>query len=168
MMKRPQNSDSRWTTAQRESTNFGGTHGYIPTEHQKPFSAKPDVYELPLMHHHPGCNISKNSADRDYAPRRSSELFDQSLMTPEAHKCAEAIEYIADHLRGEDEFMKGMENCELDHIFSFPKTLNLHEIVLNITFKELINRGYLVSNGHEFYILFIAQPTDSFENELIN
>lgn len=105
MMKRPQNSDSRWTTGKRDNANFGATHGYVP-EHQKHFNAKPDVYELPLMQHHPACNISKNSAERDFAPRRSSELIDQSLMTPEAHKCAEAIEYIADHLRGEDEFMK--------------------------------------------------------------
>jgi hypothetical protein len=38
--------------------------------------------------------------------RRDSDSTDSALMTPEAHKATEAVEFIAEHLRNEDEYIQ--------------------------------------------------------------
>ena len=38
--------------------------------------------------------------------RRESEGSDSLFMTPEAYKATEAVEFIAEHLRNEDEYIQ--------------------------------------------------------------
>lgn len=107
-MKRPKKSRLRWmmdNQADNISMPPPSSHGYTLSQPLKPYpSPNIDVMELPVRHH-PRCDIAKNSAEREYQ-RRDSDIVDASPMTPEAHKAAEAIEFIADHLRGEDDFMQ--------------------------------------------------------------
>lgn len=39
-------------------------------------------------------------------PRRESESSDSFFITPEAYKATEAVEFIAEHLRNEDEYIQ--------------------------------------------------------------
>ncbi|CAM1330537.1 nAChRb1 (predicted) [Pycnogonum litorale] len=115
-MKRPKKSRLRWMM-DNQAGNISmppPTHGYSTSDSMKGYPSpnsrnKFDVMELPVMHH-PGCNIAKKSAGNREYDRRDSEINDVTYMTPEAHKAAEAIEFIADHLRGEDDFMQIRED----------------------------------------------------------
>jgi len=68
-------------------------------------------HNLPLGHH-PNCTKatqppqSKASLDRDRDALRDNESIDMLYLTPEAYRAAEAIEFIAEHLRSEDEYIQ--------------------------------------------------------------
>lgn len=70
------------------------------------------LYDLgetpPTVHHHPNCSISierNASLDRDLAPRDNDSL-DLYFMSPDAYRAAEAIEFITEHLRNEDQYIQ--------------------------------------------------------------
>lgn len=44
-------------------------------------------------------------------PRRESESSDSLFITPEAYKATEAVEFIAEHLRNEDEYIQVSDAC---------------------------------------------------------
>ena len=50
--------------------------------------------------------------------RRESEGSDSIFMTPEAYKATEAVEFIAEHLRNEDEYIQVRENNLLTTIIT--------------------------------------------------
>ena len=64
-------------------------------------------------------------------PRRESDTSDSLFMTPEAYKATEAVEFIAEHLRNEDEYIQVSESLRVIESRYFiqanPKRLsNLH------------------------------------------
>lgn len=61
--------------------------------------------------HHPNCKINRkvnSGADLGIGDqcRRESESSDSILLSPEASKATEAVEFIAEHLRNEDLYIQ--------------------------------------------------------------
>jgi len=56
--------------------------------------------------HHPNCKINRKSSAEIGAARRESESSDSLLLSPEASKATEAVEFIAEHLRNEDQYIQ--------------------------------------------------------------
>lgn len=63
--------------------------------------SKMEVMELSDLHH-PNCKINRKAS----AERRESESSDSLLLSPEASKATEAVEFIAEHLRNEDQYIQ--------------------------------------------------------------
>lgn len=58
--------------------------------------------------------LCKQSSPIFQMPRRESENSDSLFITPEAYKATEAVEFIAEHLRNEDQYIQvrwGEEGC---------------------------------------------------------
>lgn len=74
--------------------------------------SKVEVMELSDLHHHPNCKINrKPNSDLGVGVggdscRRESESSDSILLSPEASKATEAVEFIAEHLRNEDLYIQ--------------------------------------------------------------
>lgn len=62
--------------------------------------------------HHPNCKINRkmnSGVDLGGVPdpcRRESESSDSILLSPEASKATEAVEFIAEHLKNEDSYIQ--------------------------------------------------------------
>lgn len=88
--------------------------------------SKMEVMELSDLHH-PNCKINrKMNCGGDLggvtdACRRESESSDSILLSPEASKATEAVEFIAEHLRNEDLYIQVS-------VFGVWKQLSLVEI----------------------------------------
>lgn len=73
--------------------------------------SKMEVMELSDLHH-PNCKINRklnsgNELGNVPEPcRRESESSDSILLSPEASKATEAVEFIAEHLRNEDLYIQ--------------------------------------------------------------
>ncbi|XP_005180169.1 acetylcholine receptor subunit beta-like 1 [Musca domestica] len=121
LMKRPRKTRLRWmmempgTSAQTYPTAYGS-----PAEMPKQISAiggkqsKMEVMELSDLHH-PNCKINRkvnSGADLGLGDhgRRESESSDSILLSPEASKATEAVEFIAEHLRNEDLYIQTRED----------------------------------------------------------
>lgn len=66
-----------------------------------PGKSKMEVMELSDLHH-PNCKINRKPSTE----RRESESSDSLLLSPEASKATEAVEFIAEHLRNEDQYIQ--------------------------------------------------------------
>lgn len=74
-----------------------------------------EVMELSDLHH-PNCKINKGhhttssssgaGGGEGMGDRRGSESSDSILLSPEASKATEAVEFIAEHLRNEDLYIQ--------------------------------------------------------------
>lgn len=77
--------------------------------------SKMEVMELSDLHH-PNCKINrKMNCGGDLGGvtdpcRRESESSDSILLSPEASKATEAVEFIAEHLRNEDLYIQVIIN----------------------------------------------------------
>ncbi|XP_036233926.1 acetylcholine receptor subunit beta-like 1 isoform X3 [Bactrocera oleae] len=76
--------------------------------------SKMEVMELSDLHH-PNCKINRkvnSGADLGIGDqcRRESESSDSILLSPEASKATEAVEFIAEHLRNEDLYIQTRED----------------------------------------------------------
>uniref|UniRef100_A0A6P7F121 Acetylcholine receptor subunit beta-like 1 isoform X1 n=1 Tax=Diabrotica virgifera virgifera TaxID=50390 RepID=A0A6P7F121_DIAVI len=121
LMKRPRKTRLRWMM---EMPGMGvPPHPYgSPTDIPKNISSiesqsKVEVMELSDLHHHPNCKINRkpNAADLGVGVggdscRRESESSDSILLSPEASKATEAVEFIAEHLRNEDLYIQTRED----------------------------------------------------------
>lgn len=73
--------------------------------------SKVEVMELSDLHH-PNCKINRKlNSDLGVGVgtescRRESESSDSILLSPEASKATEAVEFIAEHLRNEDLYIQ--------------------------------------------------------------
>lgn len=73
--------------------------------------SKMEVMELSDLHH-PNCKINRkmncggDMGGVNDACRRESESSDSILLSPEASKATEAVEFIAEHLRNEDLYIQ--------------------------------------------------------------
>ena len=98
-------------------TSYSGS----PTEMPKhlpgtltPKPAKMEMMELSDLHH-PNCKINRKiqhgpgaagPGSEALTDRRGSESSDSVLLSPEAAKATEAVEFIAEHLRNEDLYIQ--------------------------------------------------------------
>ena len=65
--------------------------------------------DLPSVdHHHPNCTIasSQRKGSFEHELPKDNESIDTLYLTPEAYRATEAIEFIAEHLRSEDEYIQ--------------------------------------------------------------
>lgn len=70
--------------------------------------SKMEVMELSDLHH-PNCKINRNINSGDLSgigDRRESESSDSVILSPEASKATEAVEFIAEHLKNEDSYIQ--------------------------------------------------------------
>ena len=58
------------------------------------------------QHHMTNCNIAARPKVKGFIGRDQPQSLEMFCLTPEAHKATEAIEFIAEHLRSEDEFIQ--------------------------------------------------------------
>ena len=130
-MKRPKKTRLRWMMDmpglhyQHYHPSHPAPQGSSPELKQCTIKSKVELMELadlagqhtqhlPLAHH-PNCTkagqqtqrkTSLDPLDRDRDALRDNESLDMLYLTPEAYRAAEAIEFIAEHLRSEDEFIQ--------------------------------------------------------------
>lgn len=70
--------------------------------------SKMEVMELSDLHH-PNCKINRklnSGGEMGGMDRRESESSDSILLSPEASKATEAVEFIAEHLKNEDSYIQ--------------------------------------------------------------
>lgn len=63
-----------------------------------------EVMELSDLHH-PNCKINRGDLG-GLGDRRESESSDSIILSPEASKATEAVEFIAEHLKNEDSYIQ--------------------------------------------------------------
>ncbi|GAB6031192.1 Acetylcholine receptor subunit beta-like 1 [Chamberlinius hualienensis] len=127
-MKRPKKTRLRWmlevpgSNAGGLSPSLSGTAGAAASGggvgvHGAPspemrycnMKSKMDIVELSDLHH-PNCKIARQASGERDVPRHDSESSDTVYMTPEAYKATEAVEFIAEHLRNEEEYIQIRED----------------------------------------------------------
>lgn len=113
-MKRPRKTRLRWMM---EMPGMGvpphpyGSPADIPKISSIESQSKVEVMELSDLHH-PNCKINRKlNSDLGVGVgaescRRESESSDSILLSPEASKATEAVEFIAEHLRNEDLYIQ--------------------------------------------------------------
>ncbi|KAJ6636925.1 Acetylcholine receptor subunit beta-like 1 [Pseudolycoriella hygida] len=122
LMKRPRKTRLRWMMEMPGMSVPPHPNPYgSPTELPKHISsinakqAKMEVMELSDLHH-PNCKINRKiNCGGDLGGvtdscRRESESSDSILLSPEASKATEAVEFIAEHLRNEDLYIQTRED----------------------------------------------------------
>lgn len=80
------------------------------------------------------CVMNKQAQERE-RERRESESSDSLLLTPEAFRATEAVEFIAEHLRNEDEYIQVSPSVKIHFIF-LRNLISLHSIFLIQNFSE--------------------------------
>nr|CAD7458212.1 unnamed protein product [Timema tahoe] len=122
LMRRPKKTRLRWMMETPEMSAPPHPSYGSPAELPKHLAAstpraKMEVMELSDLHH-PNCKINrKSSAELGGVAaggasgvigsgRRESESSDSLLLSPEASKATEAVEFIAEHLRNEDQYIQ--------------------------------------------------------------
>jgi len=109
-MKRPRKTRLHWMN-EMPGGGGGGMTG-LASQYCSPqlSKSKMDMMELSDLHH-PNCKINRTTPyDQHNVHRRESEDSNSLFMTPEAYKATEAVEFIAEHLRNEDEYIQVRED----------------------------------------------------------
>ena len=123
LIRRPKRTRLRWMM---DMPSLGvHYHPYSKTQQTVPDSFRRDLdcadsVPQPPTRHHPSCNI--NSGMKDSPDQRSEagsspkddDSIDSLFLTPEAYRATEAIEFIAEHLRSEDEYIQVSVLCASD------------------------------------------------------
>lgn len=118
-MKRPKKTRLRWMMeTPGGGAGLGPTGGPPPSfsasdlsaKFSKPASAM-DTMELSDLHH-PNCRANRGPTglDRTGDMRRGSDVSESIFLTAEAYKATEAVEFIAEHLRNENEYIQIRED----------------------------------------------------------
>lgn len=121
MMRRPKKTRLRWMMETPNVTLPSFTYSNnSPTDFSKRLpscteaKSKIDIMELSDLHH-PNCKINRKIPNIDVTgatsaeiliDRNGSESSDSILLSPEATKATEAVEFIAEHLRNEDLYIQ--------------------------------------------------------------
>lgn len=113
LIRRPKRTRLRWMM---DMPSLGvHYHPYSKAQQTVPDTSRDYVFAdsvpQPPTTHHPHCNI--NSGMKDSPDQRSEagspkddDSIDTLFLTPEAYRATEAIEFIAEHLRSEDEYIQ--------------------------------------------------------------
>lgn len=112
-MKRPKKTRLRWMMEMPgmrgppdpDHTSPTDLPAPAPPSSLTPSKHKTDAMELADLHH-PNCKINRKAS----AERRESESSDSLILSPEASKATEAVEFIAEHLRNEDQYIQVIVN----------------------------------------------------------
>lgn len=105
-MKRPKKTRLRWMMEMPGMSAPPHPCG-SPTELPKHFQPRSNVEVMELSDlHHPNCKINRKSSAELGVGRRESESSDSLLLSPEASKATKAVEFIAEHLRNEDQYIQ--------------------------------------------------------------
>ena len=121
LMRRPKKTRLRWMMEIPNVTLPASHYAGSPTELPKHLSTsiskpKSEIMELTDLHH-PNCKINRKThptssshtagcGNDGMGDRRGSESSDSILLSPEASKATEAVEFIAEHLRNEDLYIQ--------------------------------------------------------------
>lgn len=116
LMRRPKKTRLRWMMEMPGMSAPPHPSYGSPAELPKHLTApatnrsKMEVMELSDLHH-PNCKINRKSSTElggsgAGSGRRESESSDSLLLSPEASKATEAVEFIAEHLRNEDQYIQ--------------------------------------------------------------
>lgn len=113
-MKRPRKTRLRWMMEGPGATLHHPAPGQPPPFGSPDLSAKytkphMETMELSDMHH-PNCKISRGGLQHGADVRRDSDASDSVFLTAEAYKATEAVEFIAEHLRNENEYIQIRED----------------------------------------------------------
>ncbi|XP_015124164.1 acetylcholine receptor subunit beta-like 1 [Diachasma alloeum] len=126
LMRRPKKTRLRWMMEIPNVTLPASTYSGSPTELPKHLpgsiaKSKMEIMELSDLHH-PNCKINRKvhhttstsstagGGNEGLGDRRGSESSDSVLLSPEATKATEAVEFIAEHLRNEDLYIQTRED----------------------------------------------------------
>ncbi|CAL1286416.1 unnamed protein product [Larinioides sclopetarius] len=115
-MKRPKKTRLRWMM-EMPGVGVGGTHHHYHGSPDLKATAschsvkgtKMDFVEMADIHH-PNCTAARNPQHVGDSQLRDIEGADTLYLTPEAFRATEAIEFIAEHLRSEDEYIQIRED----------------------------------------------------------
>lgn len=108
LMRRPKKTRLRWMM---EMPGMGppphGSPAELPRHLPPTAQGRPklDAVELSDLHH-PNCKVNRKASAELPPARRESESSDSLLLSPEASKATEAVEFIAEHLRNEDQYIQ--------------------------------------------------------------
>ncbi|XP_013791583.1 acetylcholine receptor subunit beta-like 1 [Limulus polyphemus] len=107
-MKRPRKTRLRWMM---EMPNYKTHHLYHSSPEGKPsqLRSKSEFMELADIHH-PNCTAARKPSPEPEAQLLEPEAQDTLFLTPKAYRAIEAIEFIAEHLRSEDEYVQIRED----------------------------------------------------------
>lgn len=121
LMKRPRKTRLRWmmempgmSMPNPQPNPYGGSPTELP-KHISAIGSKPskmEVMELSDLHH-PNCKINRKLNSGELGglnERRESESSDSIILSPEASKATEAVEFIAEHLKNEDSYIQTRED----------------------------------------------------------
>ncbi|XP_013789916.2 acetylcholine receptor subunit beta-like 1 [Limulus polyphemus] len=107
-MKRPKKTRLRWMM---EMPGYGVHHHYHGSSDTKPRNVKNKMELVELTDiHHPNCTVTRKSSVEMEVKLKESETTDMLFLTPEAYRATEAVEFIAEHLRSEDEYVQIRED----------------------------------------------------------
>ncbi|XP_021913497.1 acetylcholine receptor subunit beta-like 1 [Zootermopsis nevadensis] len=124
LMKRPKKTRLRWMMEMPGMSApphpSYGSPAELP-KHTVPSATSRNKVELMELSdlHHPNCKINRKSSAElggsgagsgAVGGRRESESSDSLLLSPEASKATEAVEFIAEHLRNEDQYIQIRED----------------------------------------------------------
>lgn len=120
--------------------------------------SKVEVMELSDLHH-PNCKINRKlNSDLGVGVgvgtdscRRESESSDSILLSPEASKATEAVEFIAEHLRNEDLYIQ--VHIEYSHV---PVTMYMCLCVVMFQTREDWKYVAMVIDRLQLYMFFIV------------
>lgn len=127
LMKRPKKTRLRWMMEMPGMSAPPHPSYGSPAELPKhlppsaPGKSKMEVMELSDLHH-PNCKINRKAS----AERRESESSDSLLLSPEASKATEAVEFIAEHLRNEDQYIQVRAELVLGYLRNTLTVLGNH------------------------------------------
>ncbi|KAK2716449.1 acetylcholine receptor subunit beta-like 1 [Artemia franciscana] len=136
VMRRPKKTRLRWMietpgggVVMPSSSSMSSGIPPPPFPAASPVPPRNNVEHIELAElHHPSCRMSRQNSDRDRdfpgvrssnserdreafgSTRRGSDTSDTILLTPEAYRATEAVEFITEHLRNEDEYIQIRED----------------------------------------------------------
>ncbi|XP_013789611.2 acetylcholine receptor subunit beta-like 1 [Limulus polyphemus] len=107
-MKRPKKTRLRWMM---EMPGYGTHHFYHSSPDRKQYNArnKAELMELADIHH-PNCTAARKPSPEPEVQLLDTEPQDTLFLSPKAYRATEAIEFIAEHLRSEDEYIQIRED----------------------------------------------------------
>lgn len=103
--------------------------------------------------HHPNCKINRKiNSDISVGVgadscRRESESSDSILLSPEASKATEAVEFIAEHLRNEDLYIQ-VSQISIYHINFLIFNLDKHGVIVSSLVNSPFKKSILIVLNH--------------------
>ena len=111
VQQQPPSLSTTTSTAQRHHPNctISAVHN------QSNFHNQPPLLQPHQHHHH---HNQTSSIDQDMMAIRDNDSLDLYFMSPDAYRAAEAIEFIAEHLRNEDQYIQVSFSTFVQSIFA--------------------------------------------------